>query len=490
MMIKTQRLFDQGKYDRAFMSYTMSLINSKKNYDKKHKMIDKILKIHTLSDDTFNWLKGYGNRESKLILAKVYILKKMYKECVNTLKWNNTPMALNLHKSSLAGLRGFKKDEIKLFKKNANFGDSDAQFSLGCIYSNINDDKNTIKYLKLSSNQGNLKASYKLALFYEKKFDTNEAIKYYKLCENNIEAYHSLVRIYEKKDDIENVLKYYYKIIELGDLMSIERVAKMYREAYSEFPNYPSHLKRAFLQKSIKIHRKRIDSNNPKVLYHLATFDHESDTKDILRRCAHLGHVKGQYLYGERYADPDYYVMAATQDHRPSLYKLGKYYKNKNQEKAISYYNRALEMTIDDDWEEQRMTYSIKSDLCEIYKSKRYKSKIYIPIKLLRLYSTHNCISLINHICNANPDILKDILQSAYHVKNLNAVGVDVLNLECGKIKMYIETNNMYDLFNNMIKYVNIYFEYQDSLINEMRKRLDDTPLYVKSLHDIIEEYL
>jgi TPR repeat protein len=506
-MAPTSRvLYDAKMYDMAFKSYAMSLIDCKKRdiYYDAHEMIDKILeKQH--SDDIYEWIHTRKECSEVLILrAKVYRSKGMIDNAIECLNAVNTTMAL-----CLLGEIYLKTDIIKakiLLNMSAynqedwsspfkpviiEQGDRNAQYILAHI---CEDDVIAEKWIKQSAEQKHPLAMYEYAQICK---DTEECVLYYKECErlDNVNARRWLIDYYMKIDDKEKMSEYCDKM----EYLDIEwcKLLKLY------------YIEKRFSSDDIQIYRKRlcrvckplIQINDPEAMYYItlvsSSMTNGLNCKDLLQRSADLGYLKAQELYGFRYDNVEYCLMATTLDYVPALYNMCNLVQS---EVSVFYLRRALDIisdtnisiyNLEDSRGEVNYKYMIRNKLWEIYQLGIPNTED-IP-SIIEYYYKHKLGNLLNLILYHAKSYLKKICESVYAIENLKDTPEYCLAFAQGlkRIKNYIETGGSINLQSEgLIKFVDLHFRYIKEQNIKMRDTLNNTQLYIKVLHDTIEKYL
>jgi TPR repeat protein len=507
MTRRSKVLYKKGKYDRAFKGYAMSLIDRKnKEYYDKHLMIDTILDGHVLSDNVCDWLISRKESSEVLILqAKMYSSRDMRDKAIECLNKANVPMAIYL-----LGNIYYETDVNKamiLFDTSAKQGNRNAQYTLGLIYEKKSDFRMK-DYYRLCAEQDHPLAMYKYAHIYEKDGDVKEAISYFKKCEHldNNDARCWLIDYYMKINDRESMATYCDKIENL-DIKWCETLKMFYIE---RFDTSSSHCeKTAIKKKLLRVCTYLIKKEDPEAMYYIVLFDNgyprtfitDNGTytaKEMLQRSADLGYLKSQYLYGHRYDDYEYHLMAATRDYVPALYDLSNCLVNRDEVKvAIYYLKRGLDLIYESNISKYVLhgltdyKLMIRNLLSTIYR--KNSLKIDDIDSLIKYYAKHELGGIINTILYSEDEYFKIVCQSVYMMETLEDTPIYCLAFveDLKKIKLFIEEDINITLQNkDMLKFVNLHFKYKKELNINMIETLNNTSLFVKVLHDIIEKYL
>lgn len=503
MLKKWEKYFDEGRYDEVVKMCTMSLIDSEHNDYQKYVMIDKVLEVHCVSNEVFDWLKNRYNPKVDVVLAKIYLQKEMYTECLDILRSNTTGEGLcilgKMYKDGL-GVEADIKKAIECFESSENRWNMEAMYLLGTIYEK-KEYNTAIEYYTKSAEFDYPEAQLRLGQIYEEKGNQANSLFYYIECADHghKDACMKLATYYESVCNIDRAIHFCEKVN--GDFLSNNiKMASLYRQKYHKISRQPFNSAYDFnvlKTKSHAVHRKLIDTDDADILYHLALITTDNESKHALYKCAKTGYLPALELYGYRYNSMEHHLIAATEDYVPSLYELGKdcLMDNKYQE-AIVYFNRGIELLSSSGmttyvFHDNRGSTDIKL-LIDKESAKLYSA--YKPnnlMKMVKYYLNHNFKETVSSIMYSNREFLDSVFQSVYIYKKLKNTCDDVLLPEYRDIKKYVEIDTgSYGYIKNMIGHVKIHFEYQRVLVGKMRETLDRSSLYVKTLHDVIANYI
>ena len=494
----SRRLFEEKKYEEAFYA-CMSFLKKcpEHSIHGLFEFIDDILECYKASEENIEYLHQCGTSVHTTIIAKIHHSNKDYAKAIQYHLSNGSPMDMYLLGNIYRDGDGVKRDE-KIAKgyyaKSAIKGNKYGEYEYGMIL----DEKYGIDWLKTSSNKGYKKASFQVGKIYEKNGRFYKAGSYYANCDTSKLILERLAVCYEKCGHLDSAIRFGIDIIQYGEcnlkfykwLCGLCVTKYTYStEIVKKYKQYPDWLKIL------------ADAGDAAAMCNLGKiyYSRHEECLELFLKSANLGVTQAYHMLGLVYKRDfndcekalQWFNKAIEKKYTQSTiraalisYELGKY------TDTVLYYRKGLDLTIEElneDYSGLKFRSLIIKNLTEIHMLGIVDYET--SSETLRFYHKHGLRMLIDTILAQNTEMHDKILTCVYQHFELKYAHKEVLSDEYTNIKEWVESGE-YTKCVVTWRHMEIYMEYNERLIDDMKATLNDTSLYVVNLQDIVGEYL
>jgi TPR repeat protein len=374
------------------------------------------------------------------------------------------------------------------------------------IYSRKTCGKERIELLRKSAMQGHKKA---FELLKHELYNTDE--------------YKRRVALSKETHKIDQELntvsiQYYVNRLEQDpfDLECAQRLSKLYYSPHESNENQKSRI--AIYKTLFKKYEDLIKTNDPMIIYVLMIlykgynfYSNKDKIRRLLEKAAGLGCHRSQYLLGVTITEEQYKYFNAPGDNNLFLKGIELLKQSASQGNLNAIYRLAVisrdgieykEISVKKDPAKAMILFMQCRDNVIDKKIRCDAVKYIVEMKLSKMTDVHqmlcycvqyNCDYKIPEILIKNTKYLSYMCKYIYKHKRLDRTDTIMLSYLYRKIKNVVENNVPFPVSQNnngLRPFVQAYDGCIKDRVTQMRDNLDKTPLYVTTLHDIIDSYM